>query len=80
MAGIDRADRAALFQKPPRGPLAHRRSHHFHYRSAARLIDVIRTWCGPVDKAFAALLADKAQALEQDLTDLLNRLNRAGPA
>ncbi len=40
---------------------------------------MFRTWYGPVHKAFAALAADKAAALESDLTDLLNRLNRAGP-
>ena len=80
MAGTDRADRTALPQKRLRGPPAHRRSHHFCYRSAAHLIDVVRTWCGPVHKSFAALPADKAQALEQDLTELLNRLYRAGPA
>ena len=31
-------------------------------------------------KAFAALPADKAEALEHDLTELLNRLNKAGAA
>ena len=56
------------------------RIHHFRYRSAAHFIEVFRTWYGPVHKAFASLPADKAQVLEQDLTELLNRLNRAGPA
>ena len=51
----------------------------FRYRSAAHFIDMFRTWYGPVHKAFAALAADKASALERDLTDLLNGLNRAGP-
>ncbi len=55
------------------------RIFNFRYRSAAHFIDVFRTWYGPVRKAFAALSADKAQALEYDLTDLLNRLNRGGP-
>lgn len=49
----------------------------FRYRSAAHFIDVFRTLYGPVHKAFAALPEDKAGALEQDLTDLLNRMNRA---
>ena len=35
-------------------------------------------WYGPVHKAFAALPADGAAALEKDLTELLNRMNRAG--
>jgi len=53
---------------------------NFRYRSAAHFIDVFRTWYGPVRKAFAALPADSAVALEKDLTDLLNRMNRAGDA
>jgi ubiquinone/menaquinone biosynthesis C-methylase UbiE len=52
---------------------------NFRYRSAAHFIDVFRTWYGPVHKAFAALPPEKATALEHDLTDLLNSLNRAGP-
>lgn len=55
-----------------------RRLFNFRYRSAAHFIEVFRTWYGPVHKAFAALPADKAAALERDLTDLLNGLNRAG--
>jgi len=55
------------------------RTFNFRYRSAAHFIEVFRTWYGPVHKAFAALPADKAQVLEQDLTALLEGLNRAGP-
>ncbi len=51
----------------------------FRYRSAAHFIDTFRTWYGPVNKAFAALPEDKAEALNSDLIDLLNRLNIAGP-
>lgn len=54
------------------------RLFNFRYRSAAHFIEVFRTWYGPVHKAFSALPADGAMALERDLTDLLNRLNRAG--
>jgi ubiquinone/menaquinone biosynthesis C-methylase UbiE len=54
------------------------RVFNFRYRSAAHFIDIFRTWYGPVHKAFAALPADKAAALENDLTELLNRTNRAG--
>lgn len=50
----------------------------FRYRSAAHFISVFRDWYGPVHKAFAALPFDKAQALEQDMSDLFNRLNRGG--
>ncbi|MGO4392326.1 class I SAM-dependent methyltransferase [Variovorax sp. M-6] len=55
------------------------RQFNFRYRSAAHFIEVFRTWYGPVHKAFAALPPDGAAALERDLRDLLNRLNRAGP-
>jgi ubiquinone/menaquinone biosynthesis C-methylase UbiE len=54
------------------------RVFNFRYRSAAHFIDVFRTWYGPVHKAFAALAGDKAAALERDLTDLLNGMNRGG--
>ena len=54
------------------------RIFNFRYRSAAHFIDVFRTWYGPVHKAFAALPADKAGALERDLTELLNASNRGG--
>jgi len=56
------------------------RIFNFRYRSAAHFIEVFRTWYGPVHKAFEALPADKGAALEQDLTALLNSLNKAGPA
>ena len=54
------------------------RMFNFRYRSAGHFIEVFRTWYGPIHKAFAALPTDGATALESDLTDLLNRLNRAG--
>ena len=54
------------------------RHFNFRYRSPAHFIEVFRTWYGPVHKAFAALPAEGAAALEKDLTELLNRLNRAG--
>ena len=52
----------------------------FRYRSAAHFIEVFRTWYGPVNKAFAAQSPEQAEALAGELTDLLNGLNRAGPA
>jgi SAM-dependent methyltransferase len=54
------------------------RHFNFRYRSAAHFIEVFRTWYGPVHKAFAALPAEGATALERDLTDLLNGLNQGG--
>ena len=64
-------DRAAAIKVTPR-------IFNFRYRSAAHFIEVFRTWYGPVHKAFAALPADGAKALESDLTALLNSHNRAG--
>jgi hypothetical protein len=54
------------------------KSFTFRYRSAAHFIDVFRTWYGPVHKAFASLPTDKSEALERDLTELLNGMNRGG--
>jgi len=56
-----------------------RRYFNFRYRSAAHFIETFRAWYGPVQKAFAALPAEGAALLENNLTDLLNSLNRAGP-
>jgi ubiquinone/menaquinone biosynthesis C-methylase UbiE len=56
------------------------RIFNFRYRSAAHFIEVFRTWYGPIHKAFAALPAEGAQALERDLTELLASMNRAGSA
>ena len=55
------------------------RHFNFRYRSAAHFVEVFRTWYGPTHKAFAALPAESAQALEQDILALLERLNVAGP-
>jgi ubiquinone/menaquinone biosynthesis C-methylase UbiE len=68
----------SLFGEQAAGIAVTRRMFNFRYRSAAHFIDVFRTWYGPVHKAFAALPADKAAALERDLTDLLNSQNQAG--
>ena len=56
------------------------RTSNFRYRSASHFIDVFRTWCGPVHKAFAALPVEQGAALERELSELLDPLNRAGPA
>lgn len=56
------------------------RQFQFRYRSAAHFIEVFRTWYGPTHKAFNALPADRAQALAQDITTLLDECNRAGPS
>jgi ubiquinone/menaquinone biosynthesis C-methylase UbiE len=55
------------------------RLFNFRYRSAAHFIEVFRKWYGPVHKAFASLPPEKATALERDLTELCNSMNRGGP-
>ena len=56
-----------------------RRIFNFRYRSAQHFVDIFRAWYGPVHKAFGAL-GDKAPALEHDLLELLNGMNRGGAA
>ncbi|MVV50620.1 class I SAM-dependent methyltransferase [Pseudomonas sp. PB120] len=55
-----------------------RRTFNFRYRSAAHFVDVFRNWYGPMHKAFAALPPEAGKALEEDLTELIHRMNRAG--
>lgn len=47
----------------------------FRYESAQHWLDVFRNYYGPVNRAFAALDAEKAAALEADILDLLERSN-----
>jgi ubiquinone/menaquinone biosynthesis C-methylase UbiE len=55
-----------------------RRHFNFRYRSPSHWIQVFRDYYGPTHKAFAALDSVKQQALEADITTLLERLNVAG--
>ena len=57
-----------------------RRQFQFRYRSAAHWLQVFRDYYGPTHKAFAALDAAGRQALERDVTRLLEQSNTAGPA
>jgi ubiquinone/menaquinone biosynthesis C-methylase UbiE len=50
----------------------------FRYRSAAHWVDFFRSYYGPVVKAFAALDGKGQAALQDDLAELLTRLNRSG--
>jgi ubiquinone/menaquinone biosynthesis C-methylase UbiE len=54
------------------------RAFRFRYRSAAHFVEVFREWYGPMQKAFAALPAERAAALERDLVALLEERNRGG--
>jgi hypothetical protein len=55
-----------------------RRHVSFRHLSAAHWIQVFRNFYGPTHKAFAALDAGHQAALEQAITDLLERLNTGG--
>lgn len=68
----------ALFGDRAAAISATSRMFNFRYRSAEHFVDVLRTWYGPLHKAFAALPADKTKLLEQDLIDLMHKMNRAG--
>jgi len=57
-----------------------RRFFKFRYRSAAHFLEVFRDYYGPTHKAFAALDANGKQALERDITALLDQLNVGGAA
>ena len=57
-----------------------RRLFNFRYRSAAHWVQVFRDFYGPTHKAFAALDAQGQQALEDDITALLQQMNTAGAA
>jgi SAM-dependent methyltransferase len=53
-----------------------RKEFMFRYRSAAHWLEVFRTFYGPMHKAFAALDADKQDALTSDLIALAESFNR----
>ncbi|HZA94777.1 MAG TPA: class I SAM-dependent methyltransferase [Burkholderiaceae bacterium] len=55
-----------------------RRIFKFRYRSAAHFLEVFRDYYGPTHKAFAALDANGKQALERDVTALLQQLDIGG--
>jgi SAM-dependent methyltransferase len=55
------------------------RHFNFRYLSAAHWVKVFREVYGPTHKAFAALDAPGAAALERDITKLLEAMNVAGP-
>ncbi|MFT3752540.1 MAG: class I SAM-dependent methyltransferase [Paludibacter sp.] len=62
----------SLFGPHARELRVERKSFAFRYLSAAHFVQVFRDLYGPTHKAFAALDATGQQALERDLTALLN--------
>jgi SAM-dependent methyltransferase len=57
-----------------------RRMFNFRYASPQHWLQVFRTYYGPTLKAFAALDADGQARLAAEITALLERSNRGGPA
>lgn len=55
-----------------------RKMFNFRYRSPAHWVQIFRDYYGPTHKAFAALDATGQQALEADITALLERRNIGG--
>lgn len=50
----------------------------FRYKSPAHWLEVFKTYYGPTNRAFAALDAEKGAALEAEIVELLDRMNRGG--
>jgi SAM-dependent methyltransferase len=78
--GGTRADLARIFGVSPAQIHGRCRRFHFRYRSAAHWVQMFRDFHGPMHRVFAALEAPHQQALERDLTALLDRANTAGPS
>jgi SAM-dependent methyltransferase len=68
-----------LFSSEASAMHVERKLFNFRYASAAHMLQMFRDYYGPVHKAFAALGPDAGRALEQDMLQLLERLNTAGP-
>jgi ubiquinone/menaquinone biosynthesis C-methylase UbiE len=68
-----------LFGKEAMDIRTTRRHFNFRYRSAAHWLQVFRDYYGPVHRAFKALEPAGQDALAQDILDLLDRCNVAGP-
>jgi ubiquinone/menaquinone biosynthesis C-methylase UbiE len=56
---------------------AERRNFVFRYRSPKHWLQTFRTYYGPMHKAFGALDPAQQASLEQDLLDLVQRMNTA---
>jgi SAM-dependent methyltransferase len=70
---------ASLFGVGPAQIRWRHRRFHFRYRSSAHWVQVFRDFHGPIHKVFAALQASEQQALEREITALLEAANTARP-
>jgi SAM-dependent methyltransferase len=69
---------ATLFEGKARWIHGAKRSFVFRYRSPAHWLEVFRTYYGPINRTFAALEPDRADAFTRDVLALLDEHNRAG--
>lgn len=67
-----------LFQGRAKLVAATSREFMFRYRSPAHWIEVFRTYYGPLNKAFAAMDADRQTAFRHELMTMLASGNRSG--
>lgn len=74
-----RAQLARWFAVSPAQVRCRRRHFNFRYRSAAHWVQVFRDFHGPTHHAFASLDLHGQQALERQITQLLEAANAAGP-
>lgn len=68
----------AMFGQDASSIKAAQRHFVFRYRSPDHMLEIFRTYYGPVLKAFGALDATGQAALENDLKALFNQFNRSG--
>jgi hypothetical protein len=66
-----------LFLGSAREIRAVERSFAFRYRSPMHLIEVFRTYYGPMNKALAAVPADRQADFMRDLVELTEERNRS---
>lgn len=68
----------AFFGKDAKAIHTVRRDFNFRYGSPAHLLEVFRTYYGPMNKTYGALDAEKQADLTRDLLALMNIGNRSG--
>lgn len=70
-----RARISELFEAGSSAIRTEQRHFHFRYRSPGHMLEIFRSYYGPILKAFAALEAEGQQALAADLVALMNHFN-----
>lgn len=63
---------------PGHGVEASKQVFNFRYKSPGHMLEIFKTYYGPTNRAFAALDPAKGAALEADILELMERMNRGG--